>query len=269
MKMGIFEKMKATTTELGEKTQNAIDNKLEERDASKKAAQAEKEKNQELLSIFKASTELGDISIDIENRLFKVKHATGMIKKNSGALMKTGKALAAVYTLGASVAIEAAMKPDDKIFHFEDLDSYELIEDDSAISSGGLGSAIAGGVLLGGAGAIVGGMTGKKKQKKTIENLVLQINTKDISFPCIMVTYIKKETKVSSNAYKEALSLAKQSIQCLDIIIKKEEELNNVETQSQDNNDAVTQIKKFKELLDIGAITEEEFNTKKKELLNL
>ena len=53
--MGIFEKMKATTTELGEKTQNAIDNKLEERDASKKAAQAEKEKNQELLSIFKAS----------------------------------------------------------------------------------------------------------------------------------------------------------------------------------------------------------------------
>ena len=60
-----------------------------------------------------------------------------------------------------------------------------------------------------------------------------------------------------------------QRIQCLDIIIKKEEELNNVETQSQDNNDAVTQIKKFKELLDIGAITEEEFNTKKKELLNL
>lgn len=34
-------------------------------------------------------------------------------------------------------------------------------------------------------------------------------------------------------------------------------------------NDVFEQVKKYKELLDMGIITEEEFNKKKKELLNL
>lgn len=37
----------------------------------------------------------------------------------------------------------------------------------------------------------------------------------------------------------------------------------------QKNGSAVEQIKEYKELLDIGAITQEEFDLKKKELLNL
>ncbi|EGT4786849.1 SHOCT domain-containing protein [Clostridioides difficile] len=45
-------------------------------------------------------------------------------------------------------------------------------------------------------------------------------------------------------------------------IEKKREEINN-------NNSNADEILKYKNLLDLGAITEEEFNTKKKELLNL
>ena len=269
--MGLFDKMKSTAQDLTAKTQNAIESKKEEKEEAKRLAEIEKEENAKLASIFNPTTELGDISIDTNNRLFKVKHASGDIKKNSGTLMKTGKAIAAFSTLGASIAIEAAMKPDDKIFRFDVLDSYELIEDDAIVSSGGVGAAVAGGVLFGGVGAVVGGMTGKKKQKKSVENLVLQINTKDITFPCIMVTYIKKETKVSSNAYKEALSLAKQSMQCLNLIID-DENATNAETSadpSPSSVDPVEEIKKYKELLDIGVITDEEFELKKKELLGL
>lgn len=265
--MGMFDKIKS-------KSQDSLD----EKEREKEIAQREKEENDRLLSIFKPTIELGDVSIDSEHRLFKVKNATGAIKKNSSGLAKTGKALAAVYTLGVSVAAEAAIKaatrPDDKVFSFDVLDSYELIEDDSVVSGGGLGAAVAGGVLLGGVGAVMGGVTGKKKTKKSIEHLVLQINTNDLSFPCIMITYIKKETKVNSNAYKEALSLSKQSIRCLDMILEQKKD-NGVEqvaagnSQNEDKSNPVEQIKKYKELLDMGAITQEEFDAKKKELLNL
>lgn len=266
--MALFDKVKTKALDMGEQAQSSFEAKQEEKAEAKQIASEEKEEAKRLKSIFRPTTELGDISIDMENRLFKVKNATGMLKKNSGALKKTGKALAAVYTLGASVAIEAAMKPDDKIFSFDVLENYELIEDDNVVSSGGLGAAMVGGVLLGGVGAIVGGMTGSKKTKKSIENLALQINTNDMSFPCIMITYIKKETKISSNAYKDAISLSKQSIRCLDMILETmgKGDLSNAPAEAPD---ALAEIKKLKELLDMEAITQEEFDQKKKELLNL
>jgi hypothetical protein len=48
---------------------------------------------------------------------------------------------------------------------------------------------------------------------------------------------------------------------------KEKSEKSNDESDS--NNDIANQIKKFKELLDSGAITQEEFDAKKKELLGL
>ncbi len=39
--------------------------------------------------------------------------------------------------------------------------------------------------------------------------------------------------------------------------------------QKEVNSSNIDELKKYKELLDMGAITQEEFNKKKKELLNL
>lgn len=47
-------------------------------------------------------------------------------------------------------------------------------------------------------------------------------------------------------------------------LIERFNKTNNAQIQ-----DPIEEIKKFKELLDIGVITQEEFNEKKKELLNL
>ena len=52
------------------------------------------------------------------------------------------------------------------IFSFKDVESFELMQDDESIVTGGLGSAIAGGILFGEVGAIVGGIVGNKKIKK-------------------------------------------------------------------------------------------------------
>ena len=53
-----------------------------------------------------------------------------------------------------------------RIHSYDDVLDCELLEDGGSISKGGLGRAVAGGMLLGGVGAIVGGVTGKKIQNQ-------------------------------------------------------------------------------------------------------
>ena len=51
------------------------------------------------------------------------------------------------------------------VHKYSEIVSFELLEDGNSITKGGIGRAVAGGVLFGGVGAIVGGSTGKKKTK--------------------------------------------------------------------------------------------------------
>ena len=52
-------------------------------------------------------------------------------------------------------------------------------------------------------------------------------------------------------------------------VIKKVKERKNAPVSLPKENDPYEEVKKLKELLDMGIVTEEEFETKKKELLNL
>ena len=53
------------------------------------------------------------------------------------------------------------------VYSFDDIVAFELLEDGNSITKGGTGRAIAGGLLFGGIGAIVGGSTGKRSRKKS------------------------------------------------------------------------------------------------------
>lgn len=50
-------------------------------------------------------------------------------------------------------------------YKFSDLISYELLEDDAIVTSGGVGQALIRGAVFGGAGAVAGAITGKRIQK--------------------------------------------------------------------------------------------------------
>ena len=271
--MGFFDDIKAASKDLGAKAQEVMDSKLEERAAEKQATAEKDAQLKRNMKVFKASKTLGDLELDMEHQLFKIRHARTGIKQKSGIMKKTGKALAAVYTVGASVVIEKTMlQPEDKVFEFNELLSYELIEDDSQVTKRGLGLAAAGGVLFGGVGAIVGGVTGKRKTKKVVESLYLKIDLNDIDFPCVMIPYITKSTKTKSNDYVKAFNESQETISCLNIILKQLESASVNESTSASQapeSDPMDQIKKLKELLDLGAITQEEFDAKKKELLGL
>lgn len=152
------------------------------------------------------------------------------------------------------------------VFDYSQIVNFELLEDGNSIVSGGLGRAIVGGVAFGGVGAIVGGVTGKKKVKDTCTSLQIKLTVKDYYSPTFYITLISSELKKSNLLYKQNEKLAQDIISKLQIITSDSTE-NSENTAS--SNDVTEQIRKFKSLLDDGLISQEEYDLKKKELLGL
>ena len=89
-----------------------------------------------------------------------------------------------------------------KIFNYSDIVDFELLEDGESIAKGGLGRAVVGGVLFGGIGAVVGGITGKKKSKPVCNSLKIKITLNDINNSeedKFMEVILKKEDKKETN----------------------------------------------------------------------
>jgi len=291
--MGIFDiahKVKMSTENLKEKglkeiTKEAISNKKDDiansiaakKDNAEIAAQKKQEFKQtqaEYKAIFRTTQKYGDIEIDDINKLFKIHNCTSNIKKSSTKAVKIAKGILAIGTYGASLAVEYALKPGDTIFSYDELIDYDLFENDLSVASGGLGRAIVGDVIAGAYGALIGGLTAKKKTKKSVDSMALQISTNNFFFPSIMITYITKETKSQKRKYTDAYSKAQESIACLNIIInqlkdKKENTTEDIAYVTNTNADPYEELKKVKELLEMGIISQEEFEAKKKELLGL
>ena len=152
-----------------------------------------------------------------------------------------------------------------KIFNYSDIVDFELLEDGESIAKGGLGRAVVGGVLFGGIGAVVGGITGKKKSKPGCNSLKIKITLNDINNSSVYVNFITTSVKKNSFIYKTEFDLAQKCLSTLQVITNDATE--NIK-ESSTGSDA-DEIRKFKKLLDEGIITKEEFEAKKKQLLGL
>ena len=175
--------------------------------------------SREFASVFRETKRFGELSIDSANGLLKIRHATTKIKKKPGVLGMAGKATAAMMTLGASVAIEAAMRPADVIVPFSEVRGYAVIRDDEEIQGGSLGAAAVGGILLGVAGAVIGAAGGARKVKKSVSTMALRVDLSDLDMPCAIVTYIGKPTKTKGGDYRKAVESMQEAMSCLDLII--------------------------------------------------
>lgn len=156
--------------------------------------------------------------------------------------------------------------------------NYEYKEDGKTKGTYGkmLGMAALGGVLFGGAGAIVGAMTQGKGEKHLVKRMEIVINyqkdNKTEVFRMKVLDPILHTDPVKSNSweYKNLLENAQAVMKVLDKIIQN----NYPEVDEQPTNiqapplSAADEIRKFKELMDEGIITKEEFEIKKKELLS-
>lgn len=151
------------------------------------------------------------------------------------------------------------------VYNYSDIIDFELLEDGESVASGGLGRTLVGGALFGGAGAIVGGVTGKRKQKGVCNSLEIKVTVNDMNNPAVFIKFITSSTKRNGFLFKSIYKDAQECLSVFQLICDQQKESNANST----SGSAAEEIKKYKELLDMGAISEEEYELKKKELLNL
>lgn len=153
------------------------------------------------------------------------------------------------------------------VFKYDELLDFEVLEDGNTITKGGFGKAIVGGAVFGLAGAIAGGTS--KKSKQVCTKLEIKITTKNIDDPVIYLNLINAEFKKDGLIYKTASKSVQNILSKFQIIVNQLEKEKGVSVENNSNISAADEIKKFKELLDSGVISQEEFDVKKKQLLGL
>ena len=158
-----------------------------------------------------------------------------------------------------------------KIFLPKDLVDYEIRVDNEVVITSktktkkGVGKAVAGGLLFGEAGAIAGAVAGNSKStttqtQKEIHHYSLVLKVNDLTKPSFIINI-------------DSVQIAEDVVTSLDILVgntKKivvEEAVQPEAPKETTKLDKFDELKKYKELLDAGVITQEEFDAKKKELL--
>jgi hypothetical protein len=155
---------------------------------------------------------------------------------------------------------------------FEDLIDFDLQVDGSTVTDGSslLGAAV-GALSFGGVGAIVGSGMRAKETRQVITKMNVNVRFNDMNNPQEVISILDGfDCKKGSQSYETAYNKAQEIISLLTVILQK----NKGEQQNAANDQSLTadvadEIMKFKKLLDAGAITQEEFDAKKKQLLEL
>lgn len=143
------------------------------------------------------------------------------------------------------------------IIKYGELLSCEILENNSTVMKGGVGRAVVGGMIAGGAGAIVGANTRKSEIMKELTIRIITSNSRKSSY----VIKLQGEN-LSNEAYNFINEVYAIITNLINQYSKKEK------AQISANNDITEQIEKLAILKEKRIITEEEFETKKKELLN-
>lgn len=148
-------------------------------------------------------------------------------------------------------------------FTFEEIVSFELLENGNTISKGGIGGALAGGALFGDAGAVVGAAVGKRKIKQEITQYLIKIITRNRNCPEVYINFLTTGKLMSDSiVFKSRAGTAQQVLTMLTLMMDGQNK-----TISENRFSAADEIMKYKKLLDDGILTQEEFEEKKKQLL--
>lgn len=169
-----------------------------------------------------------------------------------------------------------------KSLHYSDIIevSYEENGDQLFTKSTGrtIGGAIAGGVLLGGAGAVIGGLSGKTKKNKVVNNMDIKIllrNTEEAT--CILhfmdsSTPLKTKNSMDESSYEEFLKNANKAKDLLSIVIDDAKQTASQLSPAASKSDAPSfsvadELSKLADLKKQGILTDEEFRIQKEKLL--
>lgn len=168
-------------------------------------------------------------------------------------------------------------KPICKEANYEDLLSVSLETDGQTISEKStmrtVAGAAVGGALFGGAGAVVGGLSGNTSSVKAIGKIVVKFVFRDIENPnyeLVLLNVVSpiKLTDLDYNRVKKALALGNKIKDVCAVIIDKVDSTKKEQPQIS-NLSVADELKKFADLLKEGLISQQEYEEQKKKLLNL
>lgn len=159
-----------------------------------------------------------------------------------------------------------------RFLRFSDIIECKIEEDGDTVISGNVGKALVGGALLGPVGAIAGAVS-KKKVSATVSSVDFKILLSDTYRSQRIYSLLDKTCKKSDSDYSVAMSRAKQLYSTILAAMHAVSDNASISNQDIKADSTISspadEILKYKQLLDIGAITEEEYNAKKTQLLNL
>lgn len=146
---------------------------------------------------------------------------------------------------------------------YSDLIDFELCENGETVMKGGVGRAIVGGALFGVAGAIVGANT--RKSRQMVNSLYIRITTRTVGM--LRICFFMTPTPSDSFVYRVNKDIAEKIITQLEIIADSNKNASNMNCNNSESSVA-DELLKMKKLLDMGVLTQSEFEDQKKKLLN-
>lgn len=170
-----------------------------------------------------------------------------------------------------------------KEINYDDILRVEIVEDGVSVTQtsrrGQIGGALLGGVLAGGVGAIIGGLSSEKRNVDKVKNIQLQIIINNTNQPIQKINFLDSDDYIpkSDDEYKRYYKKAQHWYNSIEVLIHKaDKESNDVRSLSNNNIDnfnktsisVADELKKLNELKKDGVLSVEEFESQKKKLLS-
>jgi len=155
--------------------------------------------------------------------------------------------------------------PEYLIIPFNEIIGCEIIVDNAIAGSVGIGRAVAGGILAGGSGAVVGALTNNEKIIKKYHVVIYRNNLQQ---PRYVFRLINKPTdnQAENNQNRKRADRFSQNVNAsIKAIISQ----NTPEVKSSSGTEGVSErLKKLDNLKNTGLISEQEYNTKRQKILD-
>lgn len=159
-----------------------------------------------------------------------------------------------------------------KIYEFSQLINYEVYENGSSKVKGTAGKALIGGAFFGLGGLILGSSM-SKQINENCNQLKLIIRVNDSENPQMEITYLKNvNLDKSGKIYRNIKTNLQEVCSILEYILNKKtiEQYKNINYEMhQVEKTNKEQLKELKEMLEEGLITQEDFDKKKKQILDI
>ncbi|UNM95960.1 SHOCT domain-containing protein [Ignatzschineria rhizosphaerae] len=159
---------------------------------------------------------------------------------------------------------------------FQDVLLVELIEDGVSITktsrTSQIGGALLGSILLGGVGAVIGGLSGSKKTSTNANSIILRVVVNSTVNPDHIIHFLDQEVEKNDEIYQEAISSARKWESTLNVIIHQADMIDkknaSLPLDLSDEANTISKLERLASLKDRGVLTDDEFQAEKIKILN-